>query len=193
MEYQKAQSIYLSTPFVIPKKVDVVFSKLPKTNQKIIKTLCDNFNTKWQNIVIREYFRCGFEIYSTKFTYRKLLDPRVLKRYIERDKSIKREDGITEEQIRNDVKFIKKWMLQHTHIKGSNIMEQYCVYLEDGIKAPIKHFLENNINKYTLVWLISSKALFLTEEEKRLLPLVMENYWRYSNEVIALEGGRFGS
>jgi hypothetical protein len=183
ISYQKSLNLYLSTKYDIPKNIDSVINNLPKTNQIRLNTLCGYFNTKWQNIDIDKYFACGFEIYSTKFTIRKILDPKVLKLYIEKDKNIKRNNGITREQLDADLKFIKSWTEQRHYNKRIGLEKEYCKMLDDGIRAPIKHYIVNKISKYTLVWLVSQRFLLLAEEDKRLIPLIMDHYWEYTREL----------
>jgi hypothetical protein len=132
---------------------------------------------------------CGFEIFSSKFICSKLLDPRVIRLYIDNDQKYKRFDTITDKKFEGYIKFIEGWMRQRKH-KRELIMVQYCNLDEGGIKAPLKHYLDNKINKHMLVWLISQKYLKLTDDERRLIPWVLHNYWSYSKEIIEMFGGR---
>ena len=55
--------------------------------------------------------------------------------------------------------FISNWMNERKHRDDISIYTQYCRMNEDGIRAPLRHYLKNNIDTHTLAWLMSKKYL----------------------------------
>jgi len=193
LSFRGAQSRYLGRGFRIPKNWDSVWSKMTKENVKQLELITIAFNTRWQNIDMDRYFDYGFELHGKAFSYSKFYDRRILLSYIEKDKQLKRTNGNVLECYNNSIYYIKEWMDKHEFRSDLNIYSQYCRMNEDGMKAPIKHFLLNRIDKHTLAFLISQKFLILEDYERALIPLVMKNYWTLSEEINRVVNNIFSS
>jgi hypothetical protein len=182
VSFRKAQSQYLSRPYRLPKDFDAfIQNKLSDKNKEALEISTNWFNTKWRNIDMDVFFQCGFELMGKGFSYVKFFDRRVLNLYIEKDKNIKRESELNKKMLIKSAKFVKKFMEYKSNI--SKIV-QYCNHSCDGIRAPIKHYLSNNIDNFFLTWLIKSGYLKLTDDERNMIPQVADNYRKY---VVALD------
>ena len=184
--FQKAKS--QNRPYRIPKNWDKVWVKLTEYQVKQLELINVAFNTRWQNIDIDKYFQCGVELFGSGFTYSKFYDKRILTLYIEKDKQIKRSQGNIKVAYENGEEYIKEWMNERPHREDMSLYKQYCMMNDNGIKAPIRHYMSNKIDKYMLTWLINRKYLQLADHEKIMIPLVIENYWKYAEEINGVIG-----
>ena len=181
--FRKSQSNLLNRPYRLPRDWDnYLENKMPVKHREMLELITGFFNTKWINIDPEKYFDCGFELFQKKFSYNKFFDSRILKLYIEKDKIIKREWEIASEDINKSIDFIKRFMGKTPHRNDLSLIKQYCI-LGDGYRYPIKHFIENKISKYILVWLIMKRYLQLTEEELGLIPIIKENFRLYHTKL----------
>ena len=181
--FKKAQSSFLQRGFRIPKDFDAWLVKQSIPIQENLIGVSMAFSTRWQNVDPERYFECGFSLLGSKFTYKRFYDKQILLLYIEKDKNIKRQQGITREIFKKSKTFAERWMSQRNHSNDISLMKQYCMLKEGGIKAPLKHYLNNDIDKYFIVWLISSSLLQLEDEERMLVPIITGNYWSLVHEV----------
>lgn len=185
--YQQARARYCNRPYRIPdnKNWDKIWSKLTEKQTYNVEMLSVAFSTRWQNIVPSKYFDTGFKLFGNSFSYAKFYDRRILTEYINQDKQQKRKDTNVQVEMTNSFSFIDEWMKENRQYRDDiTLYSQYCRMKDDGIRAPIKHYLNNNIDKHTLAWLISKKYLILQDNERGLIPLVIENYWTLSEESI---------
>ena len=130
------------------------------------------FTTRWQRVNPARYFDCGFEIYKERYYYAFFTAPVILKLYINKDKHQKRDIQFNKKNIFESAKYIKTFM------KDENIPSfvVYCHTVIDNIHLPVKHYLDNKIDGFFLTWLMYSKAVDLSEDEKALIPYVLQNY-----------------
>lgn len=185
IEYQRAKGRYNNRPYKPPKDWDKVWSRINEKGLYNIRFIAVAFSTRWQNINMDKYFDIGFKLFGNSFSYAKFYDRRILTEYINQDKQHKRKEGNTKTEMTNSFDFIDGWMKENRQYRDDiTLYSQYCRMKDDGIRAPIKHYLNNNIDKHTLAWLISKKYLILQDNERGLIPLVVENYWTLSEEAI---------
>lgn len=183
--YQQAKARYSNRPYRIPKDFDKVWAKISEKGLYNIRFIAVAFSTRWQHIDLDKYMDTGFKLFGNGFTYVKFYDRRILTMYIDEDKQIKRKTGNIKTEMTNSFDFIDTWMKENKEYRDDiTLYSQYCRMKDDGIRAPIKHYLSNNIDKHTLAWLISKKYLILQDNERGLIPLVVENYWTLSEEAI---------
>ena len=150
---------------------------------EILELITKAFCTRWQNVDPDVFFDCGFRLFGKSFSYNKFYERKILLLYIENDKQRKRKDDNIKDVYEQSDFFVKEWMETKQYRKDVNLYRQYGMMLQDGMKAPIKHYLLNKIDKYMLSWLISNKFVCLEETEKNLIPLIIENYWSFSEDV----------
>jgi len=186
VQFRKAQSNFLNRPYRLPKDWDnYLETKMPVKHREVLETVTGFFNTKWRNIEPEKFFDCGFEMFKNRFSYMKFFDSRVLKLYIEKDKIIKREWELVTEKINNSILFIKEFMNKTPHRKDLSMIRQYCL-LGGGERYPVRHFIENKIDKYIIVWLISKQYLNLTDEERTVIPIIIENFRLYHTKLYSV-------
>jgi hypothetical protein len=185
--FRRAQARVLNRPYKLPKDFNnYVATKMTKTNYDNLEKVTNAFNTRWHNIDPDRYFEYGFELFKT-FSYTMFFNPKLIAYYIEKDKNVKRETGQVKKNITTSAKFVKTWLKDKKLRNDVSKLTQYCHMEIDGIKAPIKHFIINGIDKYFLVWLLFKRTLTVTPEEEGLIPLVIQNYRTYLNDVYKID------
>lgn len=183
ISYQLARARYMNRGYRIPKDWDKVWSKISEKELYNLENITKAFSTRWQNIDIDRYFDCGFFLFNKGFNYSKFYDRRILLKYIEDDKRIKRRvDGISEGLINSD-EWIYNWMDSRGYNRDISIYVQYCRMVDDGLRAPIYHYLMNKIDCSMLAWLISRKYIELSDIERGLIPIVISQYWDLVNSI----------
>jgi hypothetical protein len=188
ISYQQARSRYINRPYKIPKDWDKVWSKLGEKSVYNVEMIAKAFSTRLQNVDMAKYFDCGFQLFGKGFIYSKFYDRKILLNYIEQDKQQKRKEVSVSETYDMSKKFILDWVKEKKHREDLSIYSQYCRMTDDGLRAPIKHYLNNGIDKYMLTWLIKNKYLVLEDYEKNLIPLVVQKYRQFSNEIKHIGG-----
>ncbi len=170
--FRKAQAEANNRGYRIPKDFEKHLNeRMSDKNKTILILVTGWFLTKWQNIDPYRYFQCGFELFKT-FTYVHFTDPRVMKYYIQRDKNIKRYNRLSKKRIIQSLKFVKDYMSDNG-IMSFNI---YCMTQKHNRSLPVRHYLENKIDKFFMVWLIKEKMVLLTDDERSIMPYIVESY-----------------
>jgi hypothetical protein len=170
--FRKAQAEANNRGYRIPKDFEKHLNeRMSDKNKNALILVTSWFLTKWKDIDPYRYFQCGFELFKT-FTYVNFTDPRVMKYYIQRDKNIKRYNRLSKKRIIESLKFIKGYMVD----KGVPSFGIYCLTYNQNRSLPVKHYLENKIDKFFIVWLMSEKLLKPTEDEMSVMPYVIEGY-----------------
>lgn len=187
--YQQAKARYSNRPYRIPKDFDKVWAKISEKGLYNIRFIAVAFSTRWQHIDLDKYMDTGFKLFGNGFTYVKFYDRRILTMYIDEDKQIKRKTGNIKTEMTNSFDFIDTWMKENKEYRDDvTFFSQYCRMKDGGIRAPIKHYINNDIDKHTLAWLISKRYLVLQDNERALIPLVIQNYWTLSELAIKCVG-----
>ena len=173
--YRKVQANKNNRGYRLPKDWDDYYTnKLAPDSQRILTMLKDYFNTKWCDISIERYFEAGFNVYKN-LSYKQMLDKRIIKEYIRLDKVEKINDNLSKKSIISSVKFV---------FSEYNSFEEYCnITYNNYMRQPIKDYIDNKISIGFMVYLIKFGFIKLNEEEKSLLPNIMENYRRISIEL----------
>jgi hypothetical protein len=151
---------------------------MTKENKLQLDTLVDYFNTKWQNVDPETYMSIGFELFKLRFTYRQFLNKKILLHYIQKDKIIKREIGLTQEQIKESVDFIKRYVIGDSI--GSKLL-RYCSMKDGMMSLPVKHYLENKISKAFIAFIMWYGYYTPTEDELNKMPYVSAHYRDIAN------------
>jgi hypothetical protein len=185
ISFQQARARNCNRPYRVPKDWDKVWAKLIGKQMYNLEMVTVAFNTRWQNVNMDKYFDCGFKLFGNSFSFLKFYDRRILTMYINEDKQQKRKEGNVKTIMTNSLDFIHDWMGDKQYRSDISMYSQYCRMNDNGMRAPIKHYINNDIDKHTLSWLICQKYLVLEDTERGLIPLVIENYWTLSAEAIA--------
>jgi hypothetical protein len=185
ISFRKAQSEALGRPYRLPKDFEYYFqTKLSPKNREALETAVQMFSTKWRNIDIDRYFTYGFELFGKNFTYVRMFDRRLFNLYVDRDKNEKRDIEGGKRKVIDSAKFIKEHLKTLPNYKQiSDPLRKYC-NLNDGLsKVAVNHYLTGKIDKLFLVWLIRRGFLPLTDQDRALIPYIVENYRMYSEMV----------
>lgn len=178
--FRRAQSESKGRGFRMPKDFDAhLEKKFTAKNREALILVTKFFNVKWKNVEPYRYFQCGFELFKT-FSYLKFFDIRVLRLYIEKDKNIKREMMSNKTDIVNSVKFIKKYM-------DDNQLFMFRDYLDSKNgrqRIVVDHYIKNNVDKFTLVWLVKTGKLVLTDDDRAYMPYIVQQYREICDELI---------
>ena len=171
-EFRRAQAHANNRGYRMPKDFDKHFNtKMSEKSREVLSLITKFFNTKWQNIDPYGFFECGFELFKS-FTYTQFFDPRVINLYVQRDKNHKREMNINKQEISYSLNFVKEFITDN-NIKDIN---EYGKLRDGNINLAVKHYLDNKIDKYLMVYLISMGIIKLTDDDRVLIPYIVEHY-----------------
>jgi len=169
--FRRSQAVANNRGYRIPKDFEKHLVKMSEPNRAALYKIRDYFRTKWKNIDPTLYFACGFEM-MPRFSYNKFFDPRIIRLYINKDKHQKRDVKLTKKNLTISVKFVKKYM-RDNKIPSFVV---YCSSRTDNQCLPVTHYLSNNIDGYFLTWLLYSRLIWLSEDEKSILPYIIKQY-----------------
>jgi hypothetical protein len=170
--FRRAQSNILNRGFRIPKDFDKhLNSKMSKSNKDALILATGYFNTKWQNINPEVFFDCGFELFK-KFTYVQFFDERVMNMYKAKDKNRKREMEVNKEKLKESSAFVQKFMASN-EMKS---LKEYCRRRNGESLIVVEHYLKGHIDKYFFVYLIDKRLILLNEDDKTMIPYIIEQY-----------------
>ncbi len=146
---------------------------MSKENKRYLDTITAYFNTKWSIIDPETYFKIGFDLFGLRFSYRRFLDKKVMIQYIQYDKLEKRKMGVLEDEIKQSVKFINRFMGDAD--QGSKLI-RYCSMKNGQLSLPVSHYLGGKITKAFMCLLIWYGFFHPTEEELEKMPYVTAHY-----------------
>jgi len=184
--FRKAQAEASNRGFRIPKDFEKhMETKMSTKNREALLLSTKYFNTKWNNINIDMFFECGFEIFKS-FTYLQFFNQKVLNLYKVRDKNHKREMEVSKKGLLDSLKWVKQWISKNDVLD----LKGYC-RLRDGSRSQIvEHYLHNHIDKYFVVQMIDKGYLKLTDEDRALIPYIVEQYRECLYKLNELKGGK---
>jgi len=170
--FRVAQGKYFDRPFRLPKVWDVFFNKMEKKNKECLELITKFFNTKWQNIDPEVYFRTGFEVYRSGFTYTKFFDKILLKHYITKDKVEK----INTTSIFDDFEKSAKYV--DSIIEGGKTSKiiRYANRLDGVQPVAVSDYIKNRIGKFFLIYLVEKGFITLTHNQMLQIPYVTTDY-----------------
>lgn len=177
--FRKAQSISKGRGYRLPKDWDKHLAKMNPTTRTALDLVNNNFNTRWKEIDPQQYFECGFELLSS-FSYHNFMNPKIIKLYIQKDKNIKRRAELNKKTVTESAKWVRRYIREH-EIRSFHV---YCMTKVHGISLPVKHYMENKIDPFFLMWLIKDRMIWLSDNEEVMIPYIMENYRK---NIIRLE------
>ena len=170
--FRKAQSESKNRGFRMPKDFESHFqNRFTDKNRESLSLVTKFFMTKWGNIDPYRYFQCGFELLKT-FSYINFFDPRVIKLYVQKDKNIKRESSNCKKEITQSVVFIRNYMRKNNII----MFDDYITLEKNGRKVIIDHYLNNNVSKFFIVWMMVGGKLSLSDTDIAFIPYISDQY-----------------
>jgi hypothetical protein len=170
--FRKAQADASNRGYRIPKNFEKhMETKMSAKNREALLLSTKYFNTKWNNINIDRFFECGFEIFKS-FSYMQFFNQKVLNLYKVKDKNLKREMDVNKKDLLKSFKWVKHWISKNEVLD----LRGYC-RLRDGSRSQVvEHYLHNHIDKYFVVQMIDKGYLKLTDEDRALVPYIVEQY-----------------
>jgi len=152
---------------------------MTKENKLALDTITAYFNTTWSRVDPETYFKVGFELFNTRFSYPKFLNKKVLLHYIQKDKIKKREESLIQDDIQQSVSFIKQYV--NGQGVGSKLI-RYCSMKDGMLGLPVKHYTENKISKAFMILLMWYGYYTPTQDELNLMPYVKAHYREVSSK-----------
>lgn len=129
------------------------------------------FNTKFSNIDLKEYIKCGFSHFKG-FNYDKMFRDIVINEYIARDSRRKRDTQEPLTKIMGDLKYIDK------------PLETYIKEVDGSQKVIIKDYLLNKIGSTIIVYCIWRNIFQPTSIEWGYLSTIQNNYPLFEKNVV---------
>ena len=170
--FRKAQSEFKNRGFRLPKDFEShLQNRFTVKNRESLLLVTDFFNTKWENVDPYRYFQCGFEILKT-FSYVNFFDPRVMRLYIQKDKNLKRDLSNCKKEIIDSIIFVKKYMKKHNIVMFSD----YLQAMNGSRSVVVKHYVENTVSKFFIVWLMIMGKLVISDSDKAFMPYISDQY-----------------
>lgn len=179
--FRKAQASAKNRGYKIPKDFKShLANKFTKKNREALVQATKYFNTKWQNIDVDRFMECGFELLKS-FSYINFHDKRVMNLYIQKDKARKHDNKKIKSKMVESAKFVKK--LLNGNKSSIPKLKKYSL-MKDGKKSlPVSHYLQGNIDKFFLTWLMMKRCLILSDMDRPLIPLIERNYRTYCDKL----------
>ena len=185
--FRKVQAEVNNRGYRLPKDWSYHWNnKFTKTQRENLQNITNYFNTKWQDIDPHRYFEAGFEVLKN-FSYHSFFNKKVLEMYKRRDKLDKRKLEINKEKIVNNIKYVLKEIENDERRDKLGPLRTYCRIRDGEMSKPVKDYINNKIDTPFLTWLIYERYLVLTETEKSLIPLVINNYRDLVAEIRSIE------
>lgn len=128
-----------------------------------IDRLTQYFNTIYSNVDPKLYFKYGFSLWKT-FNYAKFLDDRILEKYKQQDKIIKRSIKASKDNIDTSFNYI------------TTPLYRYCKEYDNNQKHIITDYLFNRINSVIIMYCIKNKYIDFNDIETELLYHIFNNY-----------------
>jgi hypothetical protein len=155
--------------------------KIKKENLEIVKSLTDNFNTKWNNIDPIEYFKCGLKLWKT-FSYSKFLNNLIIKEYIKQDKKKKRK-LTSKNDIERSFLYLKSISIKSLNeLKDDNEPSFIVIeYIKNNIDKILLSYLL--FNKYIPEGYINKKYLSYIYNNKKEMKALVKRYSRYIKKL----------
>lgn len=173
--YRKAQSIVKDRPYRLPKDWEKYKLTMNINNLEWLQQATVAFNTKWSNINVDEYMLCGFDLLKT-FTYKNMIDHRIIELYIIKDKAKKRRISDAIVEINRSFAIIKAYMSNKPERVGYTKLESYCKFRDGEKRVIIDHYIKNGISPSILVYCIAKKYIILDDDERTVLPYITKNF-----------------
>jgi len=150
---------------------DAFIRRISSKNQEILKQISDLFNTKFSNINLDEYIRCGFHHFKG-FGYDKMFREIVLNEYISRDSRIKRgsDEGLS--KVLESLKYINR------------PLESYINEVVGGERTIVKDYVMNRIGSTIVVYCIWRNLFTPTDIEWGYMNTIQNNFPLFEKNVV---------
>lgn len=149
--------------------------RISAKNFELIKKVTDLFNTRFSNVNLKEYLRCGFHHFKS-FDYDKVFREIVLNEYIARDARNKRNIKEPISKILSDMKYINR------------PLDYYLREVDGNRRVILTDYIQNNIGSTIVVYCIWRNLFKPTEEEWEYMSNIKNNYPAYETNVVKFAG-----
>lgn len=184
LTFRKVQARFNDRPYRIPKDFEhFLENRILKKNRECLELAAKYFSTKWMNIDIEKFMECGFELFGRNFTYIKFFNSKLMRFYIEKDKNKKRKIELSKNELIKSAKYVKKYMQPIRNNPDISLIREYCRKRDGEIRLIVRHHVQGRIDKHFLTWMISSGQITLTDDERALVPYVIERYRDYVEDL----------
>ena len=140
-----------------------------------LRQCADLFNTRYSNIDLREYIRCGFHHFKS-FNYDKMFRDIVLKEYIARDSRTKRNIEEPISKILSDLKYINR------------SLDTYTKEMVGYERVILKDYTLNKIGSTVITYCIWRNIFIPTDAEWEYLDTIKNNYPLFEKNVVKFAG-----
>lgn len=145
--------------------------KTSEKNIQLIQDIANVFNTRFVNVNLREYIKCGFHHFKS-FGYDKMFREIVLKEYISRDSRAKRNTSEPISKIISDIKHINR------------PLEKYVNEYDGQERVIIKDYMMGSISSTMVAYCIWRNLLQPNEMEWTYLNTIKNNFPAFEKNVV---------
>ncbi len=148
------------------------YTKRVSINSKdALRQSANLFNTRFSNIDLREYIKCGFYHFKS-FNYDKMFRDIVLNEYIARDSRRKRDTAEPMSKVMGDLKFIGR------------PLDSYILEMDGDQRVIIKDYILNNIGSTVVTYCIWRNMFHPSSIEWEYLNTIKNNYPSFEKNVV---------
>jgi hypothetical protein len=133
-----------------------------------------------------ECMECGYDL-RKGFTLNKILRPKIMKYYIEKDKIRKRNLSPSQKSIDKSFEFINNYMKDITVPDGYTTLQMYCKIKDGDMKTIISHYLKGKVDSMTFVYSMYYKYIKLTDVERESCYNVVNRYRDFLEKMFKVE------
>lgn len=173
----KVYTIFKTTEAEVKdKKVNILDEKgwekrISQKNRDLQQEIANLFNTKFCNVDMAEYIRCGFKHFKG-FSYDKFFREIVLNEYIAQDSRIKRKSDESLADVLKSLKYIDK------------PIEMYLKEMDGEERSIIKDYIFNNVTSTVIAWSIWRNLWVPTSTEWEYMNVIQNNWADFEKNVV---------
>ena len=150
---------------------DGFYKRVSDNSKDALRQAAGLFNTKFSNIELRDYIRCGFSHFKG-FNYDKMFRDIVLSEYIARDSRKKRDTQEPLTKIMSDLKFINR------------PLEDYIREMDGTQRVIINDYLLNRIGSTVIAYCVWRNLFQPTSVEWEYMNTIKNNYPAFEKNVV---------
>jgi hypothetical protein len=154
---------------------DTYSNRMSDDTLDAIRQIADLFNTRYSNVDLKEFIRCGFHHFKG-FNYDKMFRDIVLKEYIARDSRTKRNTDESLSKILLDLKYINR------------SLDIYTKESDGHQPLIIRDYLLNRIGSTVITYCIWRNIFIPTDSDWEYLSTIKNNYPLFEKNVVKFAG-----
>ncbi len=173
ISFKRAEALVKGKTFKEPSNFSGIWNKMSVENREIVTTLSNHFNTKWSSIDPEGYFLAGFKLWKS-FKWDMALRKDIIQKYIQIDKTKKRNISDTLDNIENDIHYI---------ISSFKSINNYCEHIQGNVSLPIMDYVKRKITGTTLFLLNKKGYIQFTEHDRIYILYLLERKEQYEDHI----------